>query len=254
MIKFCLSSQCSEKFLAQVDEIKTEHIQEVEPLLRKFKKAIVIYNGSTENETCYFLSETAKKYDNRLVVCCRGLEETDRVGRLFSDLKIYNGLYTTTFLEIRTAIDLGAEYLKLGAPLTHDLNRVSRFETTIRLTPNIAYEDAIFKPYGVQGSWIRPEDFEIYNQFNIVYEFEDCDRKKEETLFDIYKNKKAWAGPVNYLFSNLDSSAMNRLIPPDLAKERINCKQKCLSDNHCHLCNNYFTLADKEVLGKLVIP
>ena len=251
MIKFCLSSHCSEKFLAQADEIKTEHIKEVEPLLRKFTKAIVIYSGPTDNETCHLLSETAKKYDNRLVVCCRGLEETDRLSKQFSNLKIYNGLYTTTFLEVRTAISLGVEYLKLGAPLTHDLNRVSRFEIPMRLTPNIAYEDAIFKPYGIQGSWIRPEDFDIYNQFNVVYEFEDCDRKKEETLFDLYKNKKAWAGPMSYLFSNLDSSVLNRLIPPDLANEKINCRQKCMIDDRCHLCNNYFALADKELLGKI---
>ena len=240
--------------MAQADEIKTNHLKEVKPLLRKFKKSIIIYEVQiTDTEEVFQeLSKLEKQYGGRLVCCCRGINQLSLLSQYHPNLKIYNGYYVTSYLEARTCIDNNAVYLKIGAPLTHDLETVSRLGVPIRLTPNIAYEDAIYKKYAFQGSWIRPEDHEDYDKFDIIYEFEDCDKNKEATLYDIYKNKKAWSGPINYLISNLDSEALNRLIPPDLAAERIKCKQKCLANGHCHLCENYFALADKELLGKLI--
>ena len=253
-MKFCLSSQLGEKFLSKADEIKTKNLKEVKPLLRKFKKANIIYEVQPNDLEPVFqeLDKINKEYDNRLICCCRGVQQMLLVAEFHPELKIYNGFYATTYLEVHTNIDAGAVYLKIGAPLTHDLETIAHFGIPIRITPNIAYEDAIYKAYAIEGSWVRPEDYDVYNQFNIVYEFENCDAGKEAILFDIYKNKKTWAGPISYLISNIDTNALNRLIPPDLAQERIKCKQKCLANGRCHLCYNYFALADEEMLGKIV--
>lgn len=254
-MKFCLSSQLGEKFLSQADEIKTKNLKEVKPLLRKFKKAniTIIYEVQPNDTEAIFqeLDKLNEEYDHHLICCCRGIQEMLSISKFHPNLKLYNGFYATTYLEARTNLDAGAVYLKIGAPLTHDLENIARLGVPIRLTPNIAYEDAIYKAYAVEGSWIRPEDYGVYNEFNVVYEFEDCDARKEAVLFDLYKNKKTWAGPINYLISNIDTNALNRLIPPDLAKERIRCKQKCLVNGRCHLCYNYFALADTEMLGKI---
>lgn len=252
-MKFCLSSQLQEKLLAQADEIKTKHRQEVKPLLRKFAKAIVIYEIQPNDaiEAFQELNEIGKEFAGRLVCCCQGVEQMAYLHKYYQNFKVYNGFYTTNYLEARACVDYGASYLKPGAPLTHDLETLSRLETPIRLTPNIACEDAIYLPYGIYGSWIRPEDYAVYDAFNVIYEFEDCDARKEATLYDIYKNKKAWAGPINFLISNLDSNALNRLISTDLAQERIRCKQKCMANGNCHLCKSYLTLADKELLDKI---
>lgn len=257
-MKFCLSSQCSEKLLSQADEIKTKHFKEVKPLLRKFKNAIVIYEVQTSDTDEIFqeLKELMKEYEysGRLVCCCRGLDQLIYFNKFFPTLKAYNGFYVSTYLEARACVDNGAVYLKIGAPLTHDLENVSRLEVPIRLTPNIAYEDAVYVDYAFQGSWIRPEDYDTYDKYNVIYEFEDCDKAKETTLFDIYKNKKNWPGPISYLISNINTEALNRLIPPDLAAERIRCKQKCLVNGRCHLCESYFILADKNLLEKVIHP
>lgn len=253
-MKFCLSSQLGEKYLAKADEIKTKNLKEVKPLLRKFKKATIVYEVQSNDlePTFQELDKLNQQYEMRLVCCCRGIQQMLLVKEFHPDLKVYNGFYATTYLEARTNIDAGAVYLKIGAPLTHDLENISRLGIPIRLTPNIAYEDAIYKAYAIQGSWIRPEDYDIYDKFSVIYEFENCDARKEAVLFDIYKEKRAWAGPINYIISNIDTKALNRLIPPDLAQERIRCKQKCLVNGHCHLCYNYFALADEEFLGKIV--
>lgn len=240
--------------LAQADEIKTKHFEEVMRLLRKFPNAIVIYELPYEvkEEELQELQKLSEKYDNRLVVCVRNLDLLQTISGKYS-FKFFSGFYISTFLEARTLKDMGVCYLKLAAPLTHQIEKVLGLDVPIRLTPNIATTDAIYVDYGIQGSWIRPEDFEIYNAFGdmIIYEFEDCNEKKEATLFDIYKNKKAWSGPMNMLFSNLITNALNRLIPPDLVKERIKCGQRCLIDGRCHLCNTYMTLADEQLLGQI---
>ena len=45
--------------------------------------------------------------------------------------------------------------------------------------PNVAYYAFIPREDGVCGSWIRPEDLNLYEPFIDVIEFEDCDVKKE---------------------------------------------------------------------------
>lgn len=254
-MRFCLSSQQGERLLKQADEIKTTHFEEVMRLLRKFPTINVVYEApyQFEEEKLKELEDLNNKYNKRLIVCFHDLDLLKTIKDKYS-FRFFSGFYVTTFLEARTLIDLGACYLRIAAPLTHQLEQVINLSCPIRLTPNVAVTDAIYSDYGIQGSWIRPEDYAIYNAFgdNIIYEFEDCDERKEATLFDIYKNKKAWAGPMNYLFSNLKTDALNRLIPPDLAKTRIKCGQRCLSDGRCHLCNTYITLADEITLRSII--
>lgn len=254
-MKFCLSSQQSEKMLAQADEIKTDHFKEVMRLLRKFPKADVIYEIPFEYDESELneLQELSNKYDKRLIICVHDFDLLTILKNRY-DLRYYFGYYVATFLELRVLLDLGSCYVKITSPLTHQLQKVMETGAHIRLVPNLAATDEVYMEYGIQGSWIRPEDSELYESYGdlIAYEFEDCNEKKEATLFDIYKNKKAWAGPMNLLFSNINTTALNRLIPPDLAKERIKCGQRCLIDGRCHLCKTYLTLADEKMLGKIV--
>jgi hypothetical protein len=49
----------------------------------------------------------------------------------------------------------------------------------LRVVPNISYYAFIPRDNGVCGSWIRPEDLELYEPYIETIEFEDCDIKKE---------------------------------------------------------------------------
>lgn len=253
MIKFCLSSQQGEKYLQTVDEIKTPEALAVSGLLKKFPKARIIYveNWEEEKNDWAALGKLAEKFPGRLCVCLRNLESHTNCDKY--NIKFYYGFRVCTFVEVRALVDLGVSYLVLGAPLTHQIEKVARFQVPIRLVPNLAAEDAMYIPYDYAGSWIRPEDTAIYDEYDVVFEFEDAGEVKERTLYDIYKNKKSYAGPMQDYITNFNHpSALNRLIPNDLVNERIKCGQRCMMDNRCHLCETYLGLADKDVLGAII--
>jgi hypothetical protein len=78
--------------------------------------------------------------------------------------------------------------VRLGAPLFFDLPNVTRItgQTPIRAVANVAWYD--FDPCDDPkvGTWIRPEDIGLYENYISVIEFEDCDNRKEQALYRIY--------------------------------------------------------------------
>ena len=48
--------------------------------------------------------------------------------------------------------------------------------------------------------------------------------EKEEALCRIYAQRKEWPGEMNMLFINFNYPAENRMVPPNLALVRLNCK------------------------------
>ena len=62
-----------------------------------------------------------------------------------------------------------------------------------------------------------------YGGYGDVFEFEDCDKAKEQSLYNTYAIHKKWPGSLNNLITNLDYSGTNRLIPEDLGIVRLMC-------------------------------
>ena len=54
------------------------------------------------------------------------------------------------------------------------------------MTPNIAYYGYIPRENGIIGFWVRPEDVSYYEPYIDVFEFEDCDIKREQALYRVY--------------------------------------------------------------------
>ena len=50
----------------------------------------------------------------------------------------------------------------------------------LRAIPNVAYDKFFPRNDGVSGSWIRPEDIEVYSKYYDIFEFEDCDAAEKE--------------------------------------------------------------------------
>ena len=115
----------------------------------------------------------------------------------------------------------------------------------VRLVPNICYDSYIPHENGVCGQWVRPEDQEVYEKAGCeVIEFiNDLDSKeKEEALYRIYAERKEWPGEMDSIFINFNYPALNRMVPPDLALVRLNCKQFCQRTQGCQLCKRTFDL------------
>lgn len=161
-------------------------------------------------------------------------------------LQYYWGFPITTYYELQGIIDMGVCELFLGVPLTFDLEKCKSYNLPIRVIINQAYDPYIPRENGIQGFFIRPEDIEIYENYIDSVEFITSDNSKEATLLKIYKEDKSWPGNLNLLISNLQKNIDNRAIPDDFAKNRINCQQKCIRNQNCHLCSNMFLFA-KEV-------
>ena len=138
-------------------------------------------------------------------------------------IKFFYAIPVNTFNELKALVDYGCCDVKIDAPLTHMIEKLENYDITVRMTPNIAYYAYIPREDGVCGSWVRPEDTELYEQYVDVFEFEDCDIKKEQALYRIYAEQKNYPGNLNTLISNLNYEAINRLIHPEFSEKRAFC-------------------------------
>ena len=94
---------------------------------------------------------------------------------------------------------------------------------------------------GICGTYVRPEDVDIYAEYIDHMEFNTQDKKKELTLLQIYKFDKNWPGNLNILLDNLKENVDNRAFREDFALYRLNCRQLCQRDSRCHHCNLAFS-------------
>ena len=164
-------------------------------------------------------------------------------------IRFYWNFPVSTFYDLQALKNLGVEYALIEAPIFHDIVKASKFGIKLRVVPNIAYYAFIPRENGVCGSWIRPEDLSLYESYIEAIEFEDCDLKKEQALYRIYMEQKAWPGDLDMIITNLNYPGVNRMIPSDFTKRRMNCGQRCQSGNHCKLCYRYLDLANTDLLS-----
>ena len=133
--------------------------------------------------------------------------------------------------------------VRIGGSLLFNIKEVSslvkKYEKQIRVIPNVAYIDKIPKKEGVLGSYIRPEDLDLYEDYIDIIEFEDTEynAKREAALYRIYMEEKHWDGELQDLITNLNFPGLNRMIPRQLSHHRVDCRQACLSrGSTCKLC------------------
>jgi hypothetical protein len=123
-----------------------------------------------------------------------------------------------------------------------------------RHTPNVAYNDGLPRENGVSGTWIRPEDLVLYENYIDVIEFEKCDREQEQTLFRIYMEDKKWDVIIKLLIANLDYEGTGRMIPKEFGEKRLNCRQACEQGGACTICWRTLKLADPDRVEAYLQP
>ena len=133
--------------------------------------------------------------------------------------------------------------MRLAEPLFFEMDIVKQFGVPVRMVPNVAYIDGLPREDGVCGTWVRPEDLDLYEDYVEVVEFEDANLKKEQALYRIYAEQKNWPGDLQMIITNLNHDGLNRIIVPDFAEKRLNCGQRCQKTGNCKLCYRALTLA-----------
>lgn len=252
-MNYCLSSQVNSDYWKLIQEIKLPY--------KNLNKILDIYEVNPN--LSFILRITSKEDKNKIKwkdieqynIMTQGkiIIETDSfeimdVCKLFN-LKYFYAIPINTLHELKALVDYGCCDARIDAPLTHMLDKVSQYPITLRMTPNVAYYKYIPHKDGVIGSWVRPEDVELYEPYIDVFEFEDCDRDKEQSLYNMYAVHKKWPGSINNLISNLDYQGTNHLVPSDFSRLRLTCGQKCLQGIPCRACYTFLDLANPEKIN-----
>ena len=157
-----------------------------------------------------------------------------------NNIKFYYGYTINNYYDIQGLIELGVEYIKITAPITFDIQTLTKLNSKFRMVPNVAYDAYIPRYDGICGQWVRPEDVKYYEEGIYVFEFEDADLDKERTLYCIYAEQGVWNGNMNLLFTNLNVNADNRAMPDELGEIRSSCRQRCMKNGNCHFCKTAF--------------
>ena len=236
-MKYCVSSRQPISVLRKTDEIKVEYrdrnkmfdfIEELPD-----KTYILEVPKDTENIDWTELQMFSEKVN--FILCLQNLKLIEEC--FTHNIKFYWGYPIISWYELSGIIAFNPCYLLLGAPMSFMLNKVKRkTDIPIRLCPNLAYDGYIPRVNGLKGTWVRPEDIGVYEQWVDTFEFAAETLDKEATLLHIYKDNGNWPGNLNLLLTNFRINVDNRGIPDELGETRANCGQRCLENGTCHFC------------------
>jgi len=225
-MNYCLSSQVDKEYYKKAQEIRIKY-KELNKLLDIYEinsnLSIILTITSQQKDEIQWneIDKYNKMWQDKVIV------ETDSFDimeacKLFN-IKYFYAIPVNNFYDLKALIDLGCCDVKIDAPLTHMLDKLDNFDITIRMSPNVAYYAYIPREDGVIGSWVRPDDVKLYEEYIDVFEFEDCDKRKEEALYRVYAEQQTWPSDLNNLITNLNFNANNRLILPEFGEIRMNC-------------------------------
>lgn len=253
-MKVCLNSHCSPEYLEKADEIKISYKDrnKIIDYVEKYPKATIILSLRDASEDI----ETTWEEINRYQTLCKGkfLFAATTIQQIHEcnlrEIKFYLDRPVSTYEELYWLKKYKAEYILIEAPLFFDLKNVSYICNTfcsLRIAPNVAYyANDVPRSNGIYGSWIRPEDIDLYSDYIDTIEFEDCDVRKEEALYRVYMETKKWPMDLNKLITNLGTPINNFYIPDTFGLVRLTCGQTCVSGGACHLCDRVIALANNK--------
>ena len=247
---YCLSTQVNKEYLKKADEILCKDLNEILELYELNPQATIILRILSKVDKNLIDWQKIENYNkmlqDKLIIETDSFDIMDACKLI--NVKFFYAIPINTFYELKALADYGCCDVRIEAPLTHMLDKLENYDITIRMTPNIAYHGYIPRENGIIGSWVRPEDVSYYEPYVDVFEFEDCDAKKEQALYRVYAEQHEWPGNLNNLISNLDYNTSNKLIPSDLTTIRMFCGQKCLNGRQCQVCQRLLDIANPDKL------
>ncbi len=251
-MKVCLSGRQTNEYLLKANEIKIPYKDRkaLSDYFINYPDAnIILEIYSSDNIVDWKEIEHFNILSKgKLIICLSDTKEINQCKKL--GIPYYLGYPIASFYDLQAVIALGVEYVRLDAPLFFKLDQIKNLDIKIRAVPNIAYLAYLHRENGVCGTWIRPEDISLYEDYIDVIEFEDADQKKEQALYRIYMEEKAWSGNLDMIITNLNYSAINRLIVPNFGEMRISCGQRCQETQDCEFCYRALDLANPTLLSE----
>lgn len=254
-MKFMISCRQPLIFLKEAEEIRMNYkdIDRIKDFITEdwvCQADIVIYI-SKEDEVNWSDLETYKKVLNIVIA-------TENTGQIpFIKNQGYKTFWSypiSSYWELQSVLQLGVDQVLLDAPLYFDLPKVKNIcgDVEIRLIVNKCFNNNLPHENGICGTYVRPEDIEVYNKFVEHFEFDQSvSLKQEYTLYNIYVKDKQWLGNLNILLINLKTDVDNRgfeVLPNEedddkfFAHRRISCGQKCQGITQCSFCPQMFNL------------
>lgn len=249
-MKVCLDARVSPEYLKQADEIKVQQrdVGIIMDLIEKYPKATIVLQAPQKIEEAGWkdIRDWHILSRHQFILCAGTIEDIQQAVEL--GIPCFYGYPIETFATLRCFMRLGVSYVRLGAPLFFDLDKVKKVlgedGPKIRGIANLCFMDRLPHGEGISGTWIRPEDLDKYDEYFYSIEFDGVPVNKEEALFRIYIKEKAWAGPLSMLINGLESPAANRMISSNITDKRLNCGQRCESGGHCHNCYSELTMSN----------
>ena len=183
------------------------------------------------------------KYNDLLTLtfCCES-PEAIQIAKNYG-YKAYWAYPINSYWELNGALALGVDEIYIDAPLFFDLPTVKRLCGNIEIRINPIKVNNSYTPHfdSIHGTYVRPEDIELYEEYVSHIEFGKQPLERERILIEIYKKNQKWPGNLNLLLEGLNYNIDNRGFDPEFAKRRIICKQVCQYNNTCHFCDLTFT-------------
>lgn len=248
-MKVCLNSWCSSKYLEKADEIKFKY---------KDRNTIIDYLDKYSATIILDMRTAPEEIDwdgiSHLNVICRenfivGTVDAKQIRKCLDlNIKFYFDRPVSRFEDVRELKRLNSQYVLIEAPLFFEMDKVSNIGVPVRLAPNVAYYDNwIPKENGLYGSWVRPEDIDLYNSYVDAIEFAASSATQEEGYYRVYCEDKKWDLDLcNFIKNYGRFTGHNAFIPSSFTKARLNCGQKCQSDGSCHICHRAVQLSANE--------
>lgn len=250
-MKICLSARQDPQYLDRADEIIFEFRDRkaIPNYIIKYPNKTIILSCSLINDIDWdelkaFNEQASGNFlleiqDLVLIPICQQY-----------NLKFYLTYAITSYDELNTIINLDSYYVRLGPPLFFDLDNIkTRYpDLKIRMAPNIAYDDKYKRKHGLYGTWVRPEDIQMYNEYIDVIEFKELNPQRERALYRIYIEEREWPGELNMIITNFNHEGENAFITSDITERRLTCRQVCQSHGICSICLRAMSIANREKL------
>lgn len=248
-MKYMMSCQHPITVLSEADEIKFEyrHKDRIDNLIKEDSvlcENIYIYITAKESAEGIDWDQLARY--NKIFKLTLAFENLNII-----QIGIANGFRSfwsypvCTYDELHGLLNMGVAEVLVGSPLYFDIPQVKKVceqygTAELRLIANQCQNQNLPLSSAIYGTYIRPEDIPVYEQYVSHIEFITDTLTKEKTLITIYKSGE-WPGNLNLLLNDLDYNIDNRLIESTFAQTRLSCRHRCQRDNSCHFCENMFT-------------
>lgn len=143
-----------------------------------------------------------------------------------------------TYYLLKEVAAMNPAYVKIGPPLSFDLQRVRSFKIPVRMIANISASFFhVPRINNIRGQWIRPEDVPKYEPYVTALEFCSASLNEEKNYLYTYQ-KGCWLGNLNLLLPCFGINVDNRALPEDLGLRRLNCGQRCMAGMSCDKCES----------------